>query len=95
VVLQILQRIRYTSDWISYDGTGDIDVNWSGKNAPGQLTVHEPRVVVLVRFHITGEIGDEFYYIECTLHPNTRAANLATLATATSGITSVATILSV
>jgi hypothetical protein len=52
----------YTTDWIPYSGTGDIDVPWSGKNAPGLLTGNEPRVVVLVRFHITGEIGDKFYY---------------------------------
>jgi hypothetical protein len=52
----------YTTDWIPYSGNGDIDVPWSRKTGPGQLTGNEPRVVVLVRFHITGKIGDKFYY---------------------------------
>ncbi|MEM3665876.1 MAG: hypothetical protein QW222_02195 [Candidatus Bathyarchaeia archaeon] len=52
----------FTTDWIPYSGTGDIDVPWSGKTGVGQLTGYEPRVVVLVRFHITGDLGDRFYY---------------------------------
>lgn len=48
--------------WIPYSGTGDIDVLWSGKNAPGQLDGTEPHVTVRVTWHVTGNLGEEFYY---------------------------------
>ncbi len=57
---------EYSNDggltWTSYSGTGDIDVPWSGKKAVGQLDGTEPHTIVRVTWHVTGDIGDKFYY---------------------------------
>jgi len=50
------------TNWFPYSGTGNIDVPWSGKNAPGQLDGTEPHATVRVTFHVSGSLGEEFYY---------------------------------
>lgn len=55
----------YTTDWIPYSGTGNIDLLWSGKSSVSELPSPPtgiPRTMLLVRFHITGEVDECFYY---------------------------------
>jgi hypothetical protein len=51
------------SNWIPYSGSGDIDVPFSGESSPGQIDPKEdPHVIVRVTWHVTGDLGDKFYY---------------------------------
>jgi hypothetical protein len=54
-----------TGDPMSYafTGSGDnIDVPYSGKNGPGQLTRSEPHTTIRCTFVTGGSLGQQFYY---------------------------------